>query len=128
MVRFDCPEGRKGLGCRAVPWLAGSAVRLGSLHRRMPQTPQILPSLGSSARLGSRSVHQARAWWGCAPTNFLLGPLEGATPEDLAGRYAIELEVTEPDPEEMRIGPRDLRFWDRSTRKTTATSISIAGE
>ena len=43
----------------------------------------------------------------------ILGPLNGATADDLAGRYAIELGVSEAELEGLGIGPEDMVIMDR---------------
>ncbi len=42
----------------------------------------------------------------------ILGPPEGATVDDLAGRYPIELEVSEGELEALGIGPGDEETVD----------------
>ena len=42
----------------------------------------------------------------------ILGPPEGATVDDLAGRYAIELAVPEDELEALGIGPGDEEIVD----------------
>ena len=42
----------------------------------------------------------------------ILGPREGATVDDLAGRYAIELEIPEAELEALGISPGDEEIMD----------------